>query len=82
MTARRRPGRPVLHSGPLGGRTRRVSLTLPAELIDEIDRRRADSGRSRSAIAAAVLAVAMELADVHHPNFLPHLGSPEGNVHS
>jgi len=47
---------------------------LPAALLEEIDRRRADSGRSRSAIAAAVLAVAVELADVRHPNFLPHLG--------
>ena len=59
MTARK-PGRPHLHSGPLGGRTRRVSLTLPTALLEEIDRRRADSGRSRSAITAAILATALE----------------------
>ena len=59
MTARK-PGRPPLHSGPLGGRTRRVSLTLPAALLEEIDRRRADSGRSRSAITTAILATALE----------------------
>ena len=54
MTARK-PGRPHLHDGPLGGRTRRVSLTLPAALLEEIDLQ-AKLGRvSRSAIATYML---------------------------
>ena len=55
MTARRRPGRPHLHDGPLGGRTRRVSLTLPAALLFEIDRQAIEADRSRSAIATYML---------------------------
>jgi len=60
MTARK-PGRPHLHSGPLGGRTRRVSLTLPAALLEEIDQQASEASASwdlrvsRSAIATYML---------------------------
>jgi len=37
MATKRKAGRPAKHQGSLGGNTRKISVTLPAKLVDEID---------------------------------------------
>jgi len=42
MTTKRKAGRPAKHKGSLGGNTRKISVTLPAKLVDEIDQQAGD----------------------------------------
>ena len=50
MATKRKAGRPAKHTGSLGGKTRKVSLTLPAKLVNEIDRQAGDLASRSEAV--------------------------------